>query len=113
MKKVTLRGHRLTGTQTSEVDRGAELAKRQQATYWCSEDHETTVTFAADVEPPEMWECPTCTGPAALERGEAGPAVPTPTFHRTSYEFLMMRRTPEEGERILAEALERLRRKSS
>jgi hypothetical protein len=112
-RKVTLRGHRLTGTPSSEVDRGAELAKRQDATYWCSADHDTTVTFAADVEPPGVWACTTCAGPASLERGTAGPASPVPAFHRTSYEFLMMRRTPEEGEALLADALQRLRGRTS
>lgn len=104
-----MRGQRLAGTQSAEIDRGAELARRQESTYWCGNDHETTVTFAAEVEAPEDWECTTCGAPAALARGSAPTSAPPPPTYRTPYEYLLMRRTPEEGERLLEEALDRLR----
>jgi hypothetical protein len=110
MRRVTVRGNRLAGTPSSEIDRGAELSPRQQVHYWCAEDHETIATLAADIEAPATWDCAECGGPAVAERGEAPPAVAPPTFHRTSYEFLMMRRTPAEGEQILEEALDKLAR---
>jgi hypothetical protein len=90
---------------TDQVDRGAPLAERHDVTYWCAADHHTAVTFSLDAETPSAWDCGRCGGPASPARGTA----PIPTrplwFPRTPYEFLMMRRTPEEGEILLAEAL--------
>lgn len=103
-----IRGSRLTST-TNQVDRGAPLAERQTAAYWCADDHHTAVTFSADAQVPSEWSCAHCGGPASLDRGTAGASTRPPHFFRTSYEFLMMRRTPEEGELLLAEALAALR----
>jgi len=105
---AAVRGSRLT-KPTDQVDRGAPLAERRSVTYWCADDHGTAVTFAVEAETPAAWDCVRCGGPASPDRGTAGPAAPTRWFPRTPYEFLMMRRTPEEGERLLEEALDALR----
>jgi RNA polymerase binding protein RbpA len=110
MSRSAIRGNRLAGAQSVEVDRGAELSPRQQATYWCATDHKTVAVFAADIEAPSTWTCSECGGPATALRGTAPPATVPPAFHRTSYEFLLMRRTPAEGAQLLDEALERLHR---
>jgi hypothetical protein len=103
-----LRGTRLA-TPSNQVDRGAAPIARRRSTYWCVADHRTPVDFAADVEPPVEWTCHTCSAPATLERGAAPtPAVPR-HFPHTPHEFLMMRRSVEDGERILAEALSAMR----
>lgn len=94
---------------TDQVDRGAPLAERHHVTYWCLDDHHTTVTFAIDAETPAAWDCGRCGAPASSNRGSAEPPVQPRWFPRTPYEFLMMRRTPEDGERLLDEALARLR----
>lgn len=109
MKRRTgLRGSRLVAA-TNQVDRGAQPAARQLAEYWCAKDHQTTAAFAADVEFPAEWPCRVCSGPSTLERGTAPAAARPRFFPRTPYEFLMMRRTVEDGERILAEALAAMR----
>ena len=108
MRHSTIGGRRIATTSTGEVDRGAELAARRRVDYWCNADHQTTPTFAHDAEIPAEWECQVCGDPATPVRGTAPAASGTGVFFRTPYEFLMMRRTPEEGEQILAEALERL-----
>ena len=103
-RRTALRGTRLV-MPTNQVDRGAAAVARRTADYFCAADHRTSVVLAADVEAPAEWVCRLCSGPASLERG-AAPVPPTPRwFPRTPYEFLMMRRTAEDGERILAEAL--------
>jgi hypothetical protein len=109
MSGSSIRASRTSGTATGEVDRGAELAPRRRVEYWCADDHLSAPAFALDAELPLEWECDVCGGPAVIERGAASPAEREPAFHRTPYEFLMMRRTPEDGERLLAEALEKLR----
>jgi hypothetical protein len=113
VRRGTLRGQRLAGPQGGEVDRGAELAHRQRSTYWCGSNHETTLTFAADVTPPDDWDCTTCGLPAAAERGTAPATAPPFPTYRTPYEYLLMRRTPEEGVLLLEEALDRLRAANS
>jgi hypothetical protein len=60
-------------------------------------------------DPPPRWDCGTCGSPALQERGQAPRADRPQWFPKTPYEFLMMRRTVEEGEQLLAEALAELR----
>lgn len=107
-RRAGLRGSRLVAA-TNQVDRGAEPAARRMAEYWCANDHRTTATFAFDVEFPAEWPCRVCSGPSTLERGSAPAAARPRFFPRTPYEFLMMRRSVEDGERILAEALASMR----
>ncbi|MFL6241183.1 MAG: RNA polymerase-binding protein RbpA [Actinomycetes bacterium] len=109
MTRSSIRASRISGTPTTEFDRGGDLAPRAQVQYWCANDHVTTPTFASEAAPPEQWDCAACGGPAVQLRGTARPAGRESTFHRTPYEFLMMRRTEEDGERLLTEALAKLR----
>ena len=104
-----LRGTRLARS-TTQVDRGAEPAPRRTVVYWCADDHSTSAVFAADVEVPIEWDCRVCSGPSSRERGTAPAAAPQRFFPRTPYEFLMMRRTVADGERILSEALAAMRK---
>jgi len=109
-RRTVVRASRFV-TPSNQVDRGAELAPRRVIDYWCAADHHTSTLFAADAEPPGEWPCGACDGPATTTRGTA-PARSRPTvFPRTPYEFLMMRRTVEDGERLLAEALTTLRQR--
>lgn len=107
-RRTAVRGNRLVET-SNQVDRGAELMPHRISDYWCATDHQTSAAFAADVQPPAEWTCRVCSGPATLDRGTAPPAIRPRFFPRTPFEFLMMRRSVEDGERILAEALAALR----
>ncbi len=104
-----LRASRLA-RPTDQVDRGAPLADRHSVTFWCAADHDTVLTLALEADVPSTWDCDRCGGPASTDRGTAVPLGPTRWFPRTPYEFLMMRRSPEDGERILAEALAAMRK---
>jgi hypothetical protein len=80
-------------------------------TFWCRSGHTITVRLAADVPVPQEWTCGRC-GEAAGPDPERPPpmAAPRPpNGGRTPLEYLLMRRTPEEGEQLLAEALDRVR----
>jgi hypothetical protein len=80
--------------------------------FWCWAGHTTTVRLAADVPVPMEWACGRC-GEAAGPDAERPPAQADPrppNGGRTPLEYLLMRRTPEEGEQLLAEALDRVRR---
>src|SRR5689334_18294009 len=100
-RRATIAGRRMGGLASTEVDRGAELAARQHVNFWCALSHETTVTFAEGVDVPTEWVCRECGAPASQTPGAAEPAAPSSAFFRTPYEFLMMRRTEEEGEALL------------
>ena len=109
-RRAVVRASRFV-TPSNQVDRGAELAARRVVDYWCAADHHTSTPFAADAEPPANWPCRTCDGPATTVRGTAPARSRPAVFPRTPYEFLMMRRTVEDGERLLAEALTALRQR--
>jgi len=110
MARRSLRAKRLV-SPSNQTDRGAASAPRRNAEYWCATDHLTTVPFAADIDPPEQWLCTKCGAPAGGERGSAPSSARPRVFPRTPYEFLMMRRTVAEGDRLLAEAVADLRRR--
>ena len=103
-RRGVMRGNRLTKV-SNQVDRGAAPAARRIVDYWCAGDHKSSPAFAADVEWPAEWQCQICGGPSALQRGTAPVAGRPRIFPRTPYEFMMMRRTVEDGDRILTEAV--------
>jgi hypothetical protein len=80
-------------------------------TFWCCAGHSTTVRLSADIEIPQRWPCGKCPEAAGPDADQPpARAVPSPANGgRTPLEYLQMRRSPEEGERVLAEALDRLR----
>ena len=109
-RRTVLRGGRLGGAPGAEIDRGGPVEPRQRISYWCRDGHESNPTFAVDAEVPDMWECGVCGRPAS--RSESEPPAPEPAYGaspKTPWEFLMMRRTLADGEKLLDEALERLR----
>jgi hypothetical protein len=89
-----------------EPERG-ESAPRVQASFWCAAGQETRVPFAADAEAPDTWECTRCGEPAGPDR-QNPPARTRTGPAKTHLQRLHERRTPADGERILAEALARL-----
>ncbi len=102
-----LRGSRLGAGQSHEIDRG-NVEPRRRVSYWCEAGHESTPAFAESAEVPEHWPCHVCGNPAGLS-AEAPPVAPPRTLiPKTPYEYLKMRRTDEEGEAMLAEAIARL-----
>ena len=107
-----MRGMRL-GTSSLETERGVHMEARTKHSYQCSLGHITDLTFAADAEAPETWECKSCSRAAVLL--EDGHQVEL-TFHeektpRSHWQMLLERRSLEELETILAEQLAELRAK--
>jgi hypothetical protein len=79
--------------------------------FWCRSGHITTVRLAMDAPVPERWTCARCSEAAGPDpdKPPAPPAPTPPNGGRTPLEYLLMRRSPEDGERLLAEALDRVR----
>lgn len=104
-----IRGSRVGAGPMGEAERG-ETAPRVYVSYWCAQGHESRPSFADDIEPPEGWDCPRCGLPAGQDR-ECPPAPPRNEPYKTHLAYVKERRSTEDGEAILAEALAKLRGK--
>lgn len=107
MADRSLRGIRL-GAQSLQSEEGVVFHDRAQHTYACTScKRETTLTFAADAEVPESWECRTCGAEALLRIGDGTATVDhsDDKAPRTHWDMLMERRTIPELEELLEERL--------
>ena len=89
-----------------ESDRG-ESAPRQKLDYYCANGHVTRLAFAMDAEIPETWDCPSCGLPAGQDRAEPPPALKVEPY-KSHLAYVKERRSEEDGEALLAEALARI-----
>ncbi|EHY87064.1 RNA polymerase-binding protein RbpA [Saccharomonospora azurea] len=104
-----IRGTRIGAGPSGESERG-EAAPRRRVPYWCANGHESRPSFSMDAEIPEEWDCPRCGLPAGRNR-EQPPAAPRTEPYKSHLAYVKERRSDADGEAILAEALERLRRR--
>lgn len=92
-----------------ESERG-ESAPRRKVSYWCANGHESRPHFAVDAELPESWDCPRCGLPSGQDKEEP-PKAPRTEPYKTHLAYVKERRSDEDGQAILNEALARLREK--
>jgi len=92
-----------------EAERG-ETAPRRRVAFWCANGHESRPSFATDAELPELWDCPRCGLPAGRDKDSPPPAPRTEPY-KTHLAYVRERRDDKDGEAILNEALEALRKK--
>lgn len=104
-----IRGSRVGAGPMGEAERG-ESAPREVFSYYCAKGHVTSPAFAIteDREIPVEWDCPKCGLPAGLDP-ENPPEPLRNEPYKTHLAYVKERRTPAEGEELLAEALEALR----
>jgi hypothetical protein len=116
MSQSTMRGMRL-GAQSLEATSGIVFSERSDYTYICAKGHESVLTFAAEAELPQTWQCKACSEVATLQEGGKSVILEETDdkTQRTHWEMILERRTREELEEILTERLEiiRARRASS
>jgi hypothetical protein len=93
-----------------EAERG-EAAPRRRVAFWCANGHESRPSFAADAEIPDEWDCPRCGLPAGRDK-DAPPAPPRTEPYKTHLAYVRERRDAKDGDAILNEALEALRKRS-
>ena len=111
MADRSLRGMRL-GAQSLQSEDGVVFSERAEHQYTCTVcDRVTTVTFAADAEAPEAWECRTCGEESALTINNAPVVIDHSgdKVARTHWDMLLERRTREDLQELLDERLEFLR----
>lgn len=89
-----------------EAERG-EAAPRRRIAYWCANRHETRVAFASEADIPQLWDCPRCGLPAGQDSDDPPPAPRTEPY-KTHLAYVRERRTDEDGNALLEEALARL-----
>lgn len=105
-----IRGSRVGSGPMGEQDRGFH-ADRIQISYWCANGHEMSPYFLATIEPeeiPDHFDCPSCGLPAGRDQ-ENPPAVAKLEPYKTHLAYVKERRTEEEAEALLEDALHQLR----
>jgi hypothetical protein len=102
-----IRGSRVGAGPIGESERG-EAAPRHRVGFWCANGHETRIAFAADIEIPESWDCPSCGLPAGPDQQNPPPAPRTEPY-KTHLAYVRERRSDADGDALLEEALTRLR----
>ena len=104
-----IRGSRVGAGPMGEAERG-DAAPRQTITYFCSQWHESVITFASEATIPEAWDCPKCGLPASQDA--ANPPPPTKIEpYKTHLAYVKERRSDQEAQDILDEAIQTLRAK--
>ncbi|MFE9693996.1 RNA polymerase-binding protein RbpA [Micromonospora sp. NPDC005806] len=104
-----IRGSRI-GSAPERFDQRTEPAPRRPVTYWCRNSHRVRFLIAAEAEAPATWDCPRCGEPAGPDP-ENPPGQVRAEPYKTHLAYVQERRTPEEAEALLAEALDALRRR--
>ncbi|MFM6968661.1 MAG: RNA polymerase-binding protein RbpA [Microbacteriaceae bacterium] len=105
-----IRGTRVGSGPMGEQDHGNH-AERTAVSYWDSEGNETVRYYAADVpddQIPEIIDSPTTGLPAGRDKNNP-PLIAKTEPYKTHLAYVKERRTEEEAQEILAEAIERLR----
>ncbi len=108
----SMRGMRL-GSQSMERETGVEFAERKTFAYRCPNQHEFSLVFALDAEPPIEWECKKCRSFALLVGSEKQLLIEAGEEQkpRTHYDMVLERRTKAELEELLKEVLADMRKR--
>ena len=104
-----IRGSRVGAGPMGEAERGDQI-ERSTVSYWCAKGHEVRPSFAVEetVVIPDQWDCPKCGLPAGRDKNNPPSAVVNIPY-KTHLAYVKERRTDKEGEKILADALSKLR----
>ena len=65
-------------------------------------------SFASDAEIPELWDCPKCGAPAGQDKANP-PSAQKNEPYKTHLAYVRERRSKEDGDAILAEAIAKVR----
>lgn len=83
--------------------------EQMQIDYFCARGHRRRLALAVEAEIPEIWDCPRCGLPAGRDPRNP-PRVEAVARHVEHLACVRQRRSDEDAERLLGEALERVRR---
>lgn len=106
-----IRGARIGALASNLQGDLAPMADRIAVSYWDAQGNETVRWYSADIaeeDIPEVIDSPKSGLPAGRDRDNP-PAEEVTAPYKTHFEYVQERRTPEEGEQLLDEALQKLR----
>ena len=75
--------------------------------YYCANEHQTVVPFIGTVTPPPQWECRVCSQPAGTDPLDPPPGVASYLGEKSHLGHVKSRRSPAEGDALMAESLAR------
>lgn len=107
MAAGAIRGSRVGSGPMGESERG-DIAPRQFVQYYCTNEHTVGLYFAEEADVPESWDCPKCGLPAGRDQDQLLDA-PQVAPYKTHLAYAKERRSEEEAESILTEAVDLLR----
>ena len=105
-----IRGSRIGAGPMGEQDRGFK-AERVVRNYYCVNGHSQSPMFAANLDEadiPETIDCPNCGLPAGQDKDNP-PVVAKHEPYKTHLAYVKERRTEEEAEQLLDEAVAAVR----
>jgi len=103
----TIRGTRVgAGAAGEPYGRGFTVAK-VVVLYHCANGHRTTVPFIWTAAPPQQWECRVCSQPAGTDPLDPPPVVASFLGEKSHLGHVKSRRSPAEGDALMAESLAR------
>lgn len=102
-----MRGTRVGAGPVGEPDgRGLAVAK-VVVLYHCANGHRTTVPFIWNATLPPQWECRVCSEPAGTDPLDPPPKVASYLGEKSHLGHVKSRRSPAEGDALMAESLAR------
>jgi RNA polymerase-binding protein len=102
-----MRGTRVGAGPVGEPDgRGLAVAK-VVVLYHCANGHRTTVPFIWTATPPPQWECRVCSQPAGTDPLDPPRGVASYLGEKSHLGHVKSRRSPAEGDALMAESLAR------
>ena len=102
-----IRGSRIGAGRMGESDRG-ESAPRHRLEFYCANGHTTRLAFAMDAEIPDTWDCPQLRAPRGAGSRSTPPPAPKVEPYKSHLAYVKERRSEEDGEALLNEALARI-----
>jgi hypothetical protein len=106
----SIRGSRIGAGPMGEQDRGYQ-ADRVVRSYYCINGHVQSPMFAATVDEadiPELLDCPNCGLPSGQDQANP-PVIARHEPYKTHLAYVKERRTEEEAEQLLDEAVAAVR----
>jgi hypothetical protein len=101
-----IRGSRVGAGRAGETARG-DSVDRHRLEFFCSNGHITRLSFAIDADLPQTWDCPNCGQPAGLDQ-QSPPESRHNEPYKTHLAYVKERRSDQDAEALLAEALARV-----
>jgi RNA polymerase-binding protein len=102
-----MRGTRVgAGPAGEPLGRGFTVAK-VAVLYHCANGHGTTVPFIWTATPPPQWECRVCSQPAGTDPLDPPARVASYAGEKSHLGRVKSRRSPAEGDALMAESLAR------